>query len=117
MLPRIIFIFLLLVSAISLAQKKSITHKDYDLWKTNSNVKISDNGKLVVSVVELVTERGDGYLEIYNTVTGKKFIFPRGYNPSIAMEGLSLSNETGPRYIIMYRLNEALVAMAAYKDL
>ena len=86
MLARILSIFFFIVSALTFAQKKAIAHSDYDLWKTNTSTKISDKGQLVVSVIELVTDRGDGHIEIYNTISGKKFTYPRGYNPTITLD-------------------------------
>ena len=70
----------------TIAQKKPISHDDYDLWKSISNTKVSDNGKLVVSTADLITKRGDGYIQIYNTETGSNFTFNRGYNTAISAD-------------------------------
>ncbi|MFS4468806.1 alpha/beta hydrolase family protein [Maribacter sp. 2210JD10-5] len=83
MLTRILTLIFFTISIVTFSQKRAITHDDYDLWKVNSDVKISNKGKLVVSEIELLTKRGDGHIEIYNTVTDEKFTFPRGYHAAI----------------------------------
>lgn len=68
------------------AQKKAITHNDYDLWKSISDTKISTKGKVVVSTVETRTKRGDGYLQIYNTETQKKINYFNGVSSRISQD-------------------------------
>lgn len=68
---------------VAFSQKKPLTHDDYDLWKRISDTKISNTGKLIVSVIETTTKRGDGYVKIYNTKTKNDFTFFNGYDTSI----------------------------------
>ena len=72
MTNKILSLLFCFAIGIAFAQKKSITHDDYDLWKSINNTKISENGKLIVTTVRTATGRGDGYLEIYNTENQQK---------------------------------------------
>jgi len=92
-----IFLFLLSLT-FSQAQKKSITHDDYDLWRSLSSVKISDSGSLIVTEVDLTTKRGDGHLQIHHTKTGKTITFPRGYNATISVDENYVVFKRKPRY-------------------
>ncbi|TPN87608.1 alpha/beta hydrolase family protein [Aquimarina algicola] len=80
------------------AQKKTLTHSDYDLWKNITNTKISDNGKLIVSTIQTNTRRGDGYIEIYNTKSKRKFTFPNGYDTSISSDENYVVFKRKPKY-------------------
>ncbi|WP_046757265.1 alpha/beta hydrolase family protein [Kordia jejudonensis] len=80
------FLLCCFLVGISFAQKKAITHDDYDLWKNINNVKVSENGKLIVSTIETVTKRGDGYLEIYNTETKQKVTYFNGVSSNISQD-------------------------------
>ncbi|MBP2833545.1 S9 family peptidase [Aquimarina sp. U1-2] len=93
-----ITLLLLLTSVITIAQKKPITHKDYDLWKKINKVTISDQGKLIVSVIETTTGRGDGYIEIYDTSTAKKTTFFNGYDPTISFDEKYVVFKVKPKY-------------------
>ncbi|QCX02161.1 S9 family peptidase [Aggregatimonas sangjinii] len=86
MLARLFFVFTIGALSVVSAQKKPITHDDYDLWKRVADTKISDEGKLVVSTIELLTGRGDGHVQIYNTETGNTAIFDRGYETAISAD-------------------------------
>lgn len=86
MLSRLFFLTTFLTTTIAFCQKKTITHNDYDLWKQVANTKISDQGNLIVSTIELVTKRGDGHVQVYSGKTGKKFTFARGYDTSITAD-------------------------------
>ena len=83
---RIFFLVTFCTVFLATAQKKPISHNDYDLWKSVSDTKVSDSGKLVVSTAELITKRGDGHIEIYNTETGSTFTFDRGYATAISAD-------------------------------
>ena len=83
MVQKLLSLLCCFIVAISFAQKKAITHDDYDLWKSINNTQVSDNGKLVVSTIETATKRGDGYLEIYNTETAQKATYFNGYKSAI----------------------------------
>lgn len=84
MKTRLFLCLFLLSFTFSNAQKKPITHDDYDLWRSLSSVKISNSGNLVITEVDLTTKRGDGHLQIYNIKTGQNFHFSRGYNATIS---------------------------------
>ncbi|WP_430409877.1 alpha/beta hydrolase family protein [Kordia sp.] len=71
---------------ITFAQKRSITHDDYDLWKRVTNTQVSNNGKLIVSTIRTGTNRGDGYLQIYNTETQKKATYFNGVSSDISKD-------------------------------
>jgi dipeptidyl aminopeptidase/acylaminoacyl peptidase len=71
----------------SFAQKKVLTHADYDLWKrTATKPEISHSGHLVAISVITSTEAGDGYLEIYNIANDTKHTFFNGVNPQISAD-------------------------------
>ncbi|WP_298418265.1 prolyl oligopeptidase family serine peptidase [uncultured Kordia sp.] len=71
---------------ITFAQKRAITHDDYDLWKNINNTKVSENGKLIVTTIRTTTKRGDGYLEIYNTETKQKATYFNGISSNISQD-------------------------------
>ncbi len=98
MIKKTITILLFFTSAVFFAQKKAITHDDYDLWKKISDVKISNMGKLVVSTIETSTKRGDGYVEIYNTENKQKASFLNGYETSISFDENYVIFKRKPKY-------------------
>jgi len=83
------------------AQKQPLAHTDYDLWKRISDTKISNTGKLIVSVVETTTKRGDGYLEIYNTENKNKFTFFNGFDSRITQDENYVIFRRKPTYEIV----------------
>jgi dipeptidyl aminopeptidase/acylaminoacyl peptidase len=68
-------------------QKKALTHEDYDLWKRIENTQISKDGDLIVATVGTATDRGDGYVKIFNSKSGESFIFENGYKTNISSDG------------------------------
>jgi len=84
MKAKLFLSFIFLSITFSQAQKKAISHDDYDLWQSPSTIKISDSGALIVTEVELTTKRGDGHLQIHNSKTNETYIFPRGYSATIS---------------------------------
>lgn len=60
--------FLLLLSGITLGQKKIIGPDMYEEWKSLSSVKLSNDGRYIS--YEIKPLKGDGYLYLYNTETG-----------------------------------------------
>ena len=98
MIQRLIT-FVVIVSSLSLsAQKKTLTHDDYDLWKNITDIKVSENGNLIVSTVETNTKRGDGYIEIYNTQNNNKFTYSNGYETSISSDENFVVFKKRPEY-------------------
>ncbi len=83
-MKKILSIFIMLCVTTTLAQKKSLTHDDYDLWKRVGTTQISDSGKVAAISVVTSTGAGDGYLQIHNLETGKKDTFFNGVSPSIS---------------------------------
>ncbi len=63
-------------------QKQHLDHTDFDNWKDLKGSTISDDGEHVC--FEINPQRGDGWLYIYNTGTGKKDSIARGYNAHIS---------------------------------
>ncbi|MDB4292007.1 prolyl oligopeptidase family serine peptidase [Maribacter sp.] len=86
MMQRLLFLLILCTFSITTAQKKPITHDDYDLWNSITETKLSDKGLLIVSSIEPITKRGDGQVHIYNTQTGGTFTFARGYDATISAD-------------------------------
>ncbi|MBC8753468.1 S9 family peptidase [Kordia sp. YSTF-M3] len=83
MIQKLLSLLCCFIVGISFAQKKAITHDDYDLWKYINGTKVSDKGKLVVFSTITSTKRGDGYLEIYDTETQQKATYFNGYKSAI----------------------------------
>ncbi len=98
MIKKIITLIFVFALTTVFSQKKVITHNDYDLWKKVDDVKISNNGKLVVSTIETSTKRGDGYVEVYNTENKQKAIFFNGYNTSISFDENFVVFKKKPKY-------------------
>ncbi len=98
MIKKILSLLCCFIVGISFAQKKAISHDDYDLWKYINNTKVSDKGKLVVSIIETATKRGDGYLEIYNTETQQKTTYFNGYNSAISKDEKFVIFQQKPTY-------------------
>jgi dipeptidyl aminopeptidase/acylaminoacyl peptidase len=78
--------------------KKPITHNDYDLWKSISDVKVSKTGKLIVYEVKTTTDRGDGYLRIYDAKTAKEKTFKNGYKAQISPDEKFVYFQRKPNY-------------------
>ncbi|MFD2563313.1 alpha/beta hydrolase family protein [Aquimarina rubra] len=98
MIRNILTLFFFSFTTLIFAQKRPLTHKDYDLWKSITDTKVSNTGKLIVSVIETSTKRGDGYIEIYNTENNKKFTFFNGYNSSITQDENFVIFKRKPKY-------------------
>jgi dipeptidyl aminopeptidase/acylaminoacyl peptidase len=62
--------------------KKVLTHKDYDQWESIGEKAISNNGKIIVYVVN--PQEGDGNLYIKNEKGKLLKQISRGYNPVIS---------------------------------
>lgn len=83
MIQKILSVIFILTIGIASAQKKPITHDDYDLWKSISDTKISKKGKIIVSTIVTRTGRGDGYVHIYNTQTKDSVRYFNGSSTAI----------------------------------
>lgn len=64
------------------AQKKVLDHTVYDLWKSISNISITNNALYTASLVK--EQEGDDYLLISNLITKKELTVPRAYTYSVS---------------------------------
>lgn len=85
-MKNLLLLIVILTGITTSAQKKALTHNDYDLWKRVSNTVISDNGKVTALSVVTSTGAGDGYLTIVNNQTGETFPFFNGVQPIISSD-------------------------------
>src|SRR6201991_196248 len=63
------------------AAKRSITHQDYDSWRSITGQQISRDGKFVAYAY--VPQDGDGDIIVRNVTTGVDWKAPRGYRPPV----------------------------------
>ncbi len=98
MIQRLITFVVIVSTSFLSAQKKTLTHADYDLWKNITDVKISEKGKLIVSTIKTNTKRGDGYVAIYNTQNKANFTYPNGYDTSISSDENYVVFKKRPKY-------------------
>ncbi len=64
-----LFFFFCVFAKLIYSQKKIIDHTAYDIWKTKSDVQLSNDGKFTSYVIK--PHRGDGFLYVINNETGK----------------------------------------------
>lgn len=83
MKKNLLFLMFSLVSIVLIAQKKVITHDDYDRWMRLGETQLSENGILIVYEVEPITPFANPFTEVYNTKTKTYFKLERGINPKI----------------------------------
>jgi dipeptidyl aminopeptidase/acylaminoacyl peptidase len=87
-------LFLLLPLFIT-AQKKPITHSDYDLWKSLSGTSVTDDGKWVTYSIN--PQQGDGWLYLYDVTAAKLDSMERGAAVSISPESRYLAYTIRPK--------------------
>lgn len=63
----------------TLAQKRPLTHQDYDAWKSIQAQQLSRDGKWVAYA--LVAQDGDGEIIVRNLAAGTEYKVNRGYRP------------------------------------
>ncbi|MEM6687207.1 MAG: prolyl oligopeptidase family serine peptidase, partial [Bacteroidota bacterium] len=98
-MTRILLSLVFLLSfGTTIAQKRAISHEDYDLWKTITKTEISTNGNVVATTVQTSTRRGDGYLQIYNAKTKEKTIFFNGEKSAITYDEKFIIFQKKPKY-------------------
>jgi hypothetical protein len=68
----------LLAASVALAQKRALTHADYDGWKSLGAVALSNDGKWLAFSVN--PQEGDNTFEIKATDGSKSYKFDRGTN-------------------------------------
>ena len=66
------------------AEKKKLTHDDFDRWEKVTNNSVSNNGDWTAFAVN--PQEGDGVLSFCNTKTAKKIDIPRGYSPKFTAD-------------------------------
>jgi len=86
---------MLLLSLLTLAQKKPLDHTVYDGWQSIGERTISNNGQYVAYVVN--PQEGDGVLVI-QTASGYKKEVPRGYNAKITEDNRYLVCKIKPLF-------------------
>jgi dipeptidyl aminopeptidase/acylaminoacyl peptidase len=64
------------------AQKKVLDHTVYDLWKSISNISVTNDGLYTTSLIK--EQEGDDYLLISNLKTKKDLTVPRAYAYSVS---------------------------------
>ena len=75
-MQRHLLLFLLLSTA-AFAQKRPLTHADYDRWQSIRAEKIADDGRWICYQID--PQEGDGVLEVKSADGSKTLRFPRGY--------------------------------------
>ncbi|MDP3352688.1 MAG: hypothetical protein Q8S44_02990, partial [Flavobacteriaceae bacterium] len=83
MKKHIILLIVSFLSIVSIAQKKVITHDDYDRWMKMGETQLSEKGGVIVYEVEPITPFANPYVEVYNTKSKTYFKLDRGINPKI----------------------------------
>jgi dipeptidyl aminopeptidase/acylaminoacyl peptidase len=63
------------------AAKRSLTHQDYDSWRSITAPQISRDGKFIAYSFQ--PQDGDGEVVVRNLSSGAEFRSPRGYRPPI----------------------------------
>jgi len=74
----IAFSFLMFLTSLLSAQKVPLDNDSYDGWKSISSPVISDDGKWIGYTIN--PQQGDGWLYIYNVLSGQKDSVSRGFN-------------------------------------
>jgi dipeptidyl aminopeptidase/acylaminoacyl peptidase len=78
------------------AQKPPLDHNSYDGWNNLNSQKISENGIWVTYIIS--PQQGDGWLHIYNVISGKKDSVARGNNAVFSPEEKYLVYKVAPSY-------------------
>ena len=84
-----------LVPVLVLAQKRTIDPSVYDSWKKIENAVISNDGKFVA--YEITPHKGDGFLYILHTETGRLDSIFRAKDPKFSPQSsfIAFSNKPG----------------------
>jgi len=69
----------LIFTATLTAQKRPLTHRDYDAWRSISSPTLSPDGKFLV--YGLLPQEGDGEVVVRNLATGSEWRQPAGARP------------------------------------
>ncbi len=88
------FLLSLTISTAGLAEKRPLTHADYDGWRHIQNQHLSNDGKFLAYAV--FPQEGDGELVIRNLITGKEVREPIGQLPPPPPVNFALNTEDAP---------------------
>ena len=83
MQKHLILLLVSFISIVSVAQKKVITHDDYDRWMKMGETQLSEKGNIIVYNIEPITPFANSLVEVYNTKTKTYFKLDSGINPTI----------------------------------
>ena len=70
---HLILLLVSFISIVSVAQKKVITHDDYDRWMKMGETQLSEKGNIIVYNIEPITPFANSLVEVYNTKTKTYF--------------------------------------------
>lgn len=84
-IKRILPFLVLFLPLLATAQKKTITHSDYDGWKNLGSTSITDNGKWISYTIN--PQEGDGWLYYYDVSTSRLDSVERGTSASFSPSG------------------------------
>ncbi|MCT4622816.1 MAG: hypothetical protein N4A46_04270 [Schleiferiaceae bacterium] len=89
-------LFALGITLYASAQKKVLTHEDYDKWKSIGSYDLSANGKYVR--YEINPQEGDGNLYVYDANNDETKKFTRGYGAKFTHNNNYLVFKVKPEY-------------------
>src|SRR5436309_14505288 len=84
----------LLLSCSLVAQKRALTHQDYDAWRSIRNQQLSRDGKFLAYA--LFPQQGDGEFVVRNLTTGKEYRQSCGQTPPPPRPDFSQPEDTPP---------------------
>ncbi len=81
---RKLFLFFLLISSYSFAQKKPLNHQVYDAWESIGSKQVSKNGQWLSYLIQ--PQEGDAKVYFQHTSNGQKVSIPRGAAPQYSAD-------------------------------
>src|SRR5512138_351767 len=92
---RLALLFVILCAGFALAQKRPITHQDYDSWRTIQNQALSRDGRFLA--YGLFPQEGDGEVVVRNLQTGQEYREPAGARPEPPRPNYAAEDEPPPQ--------------------
>src|SRR5579884_1527980 len=92
-MSRVLTIFIL--SGCLLAEKRPLTHQDYDAWRSIRSQQLSNDGRFLAYA--LFPQAGDGEFVVRNLTTGKEFRQSCGQTPPPPRPDYSQAEEGPPQ--------------------